>query len=76
MRKSPALSRRKFLGTTAGAGMAIAAAHSLPASPAGVVTLAAQAPAAAPPAIGPAQDLMLVNGASTPWTLETPWRAP
>lgn len=40
MRKSPAISRRNFLGTTAGAGRAIAAGHSLPASKAGVVTLA------------------------------------
>ena len=43
------ISRRKFLGTTAGAGLAVA-------------RLAAQAPRVALPADGRAPDLMLVNG--------------
>jgi hypothetical protein len=50
---NPIFSRRKFLGTTAGAGMAVAA---------GVAVLDAQAPQAALPVDGPAPDLMLVNG--------------
>ena len=62
VRKIPTISRRKFLGTTAGAGMAVAAGRALPTSPADVVVLAAQAPQTAPPAGGPAQDLILVNG--------------
>src|SRR5437588_648589 len=61
MRRVPTISRRKFLGATAGAGMAAAAGHSLSTLPADVVVLAAQAPQAAP-AGGPAQDLVLVNG--------------
>src|SRR5712691_12143748 len=57
------MSRRRFLGTAAGAGMAAAAGHSLPlpSSPGGAV-LAAQGPQAVAPAGGPAQDLTLVNG--------------
>src|ERR1700674_3116137 len=43
------ISRRQFLGTAAGAGLAVA-------------RLAAQAPQVAPPAGGPVPDLMLVNG--------------
>jgi predicted amidohydrolase YtcJ len=45
----PTISRRQFLGTAAGAGLAVA-------------RLAAQAPQVAPPAGGPVPDLMLVNG--------------
>src|SRR5438552_5387481 len=63
MRKTStgSMSRRRFLGTAAGAGMAAAAGHSLPSSPGGAV-LAAQGPQAVAPAGGPAQDLTLVNG--------------
>ena len=50
MPTNPTISRRAFLGTAAaGAGLAVA-------------KLAAQAPQVAPPAGGPAPDLMLVNG--------------
>ena len=45
----PTISRRTFLGAAAGAGLAVA-------------KLTAQAPQVAPPAGGPAPDLMLVNG--------------
>jgi predicted amidohydrolase YtcJ len=45
----PSFSRRKFLGTAAGAGLAVA-------------RLAGQSPRIAPSAEGPAPDLMLVNG--------------
>ena len=47
------ISRRKFLGATAGAGLAVAAGQSL---------LDAQAPQVAAPAGGATPDLMLVNG--------------
>ena len=48
----PAISRRQFLGTAAGAGAGLAVAR-----------LAAQQPqVVAPPAGGPAPDLVLVNG--------------
>ncbi len=62
MRKNRAISRRKFLAATAGTGLAVTAVQSAPSSPAEAVAAAAQAPQAAPPAAGPAQDLMLVNG--------------
>ena len=62
MGRIPTVSRRTFLGTAAGAGIAVAAGRALPTSPADVVVLAAQAPQAAPSAGGPARDLMLVNG--------------
>ncbi|MGB7218322.1 MAG: amidohydrolase family protein [Vicinamibacterales bacterium] len=55
MRKIPGISRRTFLGTTAGAGAAIVAGRSLAAQ-------APQSPQAAAAAGGPPQDLMLVNG--------------
>ena len=57
------VSRRRFIGTAAGAGMA-AAAGRLPGSPApfNEVVLAAQGAQAVAPAGGPAQDLTLVNG--------------
>src|SRR6476659_1206645 len=45
----PSFSRRKFLGTAAGAGLAVS-------------RLAGQSPRIAPSAEGPAPDLMLVNG--------------
>jgi predicted amidohydrolase YtcJ len=62
MLKTPtgSISRRKFLGTAAGAGVAVAAGRS-PGSPAEAV-LAAQGPQAVAPAAGAAQDLTLVNG--------------
>ena len=52
------ISRRKFLGTTAAAGVAGATVRSL----SDIVVLAAQAPQGAPRAAGPAPDLVLVNG--------------
>ncbi len=59
MRRLAPISRRTFVGATAGAGLAIARGRS---SPLDVVGLAAQAPQVAPPAGGPAPDLILVNG--------------
>ena len=58
------MSRRRFLGTAAGAGVAAAAGHSLPSlsGPLAEVALAAQAPQSSPPPNGPAQDLTLING--------------
>jgi predicted amidohydrolase YtcJ len=56
------MSRRRFLGTAAGAGVAVAAVRSLPASPGMEVVIAAQAPQPAAPAGGAAPDLTLVNG--------------
>jgi predicted amidohydrolase YtcJ len=69
MRKTPTgkWSRRRFLGTAAGAGIGVAAGRSLPASRTEAVFAAPGSPGgqvllAAPPAGGPAQDLTLVNG--------------
>jgi hypothetical protein len=66
MRKTPtgSISRRRFLGRAAGAGIAAAAGRSLPGSraPLTEVVLAAQGPQAVAPAGGPARDLTLVNG--------------
>jgi predicted amidohydrolase YtcJ len=60
------MSRRRFLGTAAGAGIGVAAGHSLPSSPtraaAAPRSSGGQVPQAAPPVGGPAQDLTLVNG--------------
>jgi predicted amidohydrolase YtcJ len=53
---STGFTRRRFLGTAAGAGAAAIAASSAD------IPLAAQTPPAATPAIAPAQDLNLVNG--------------
>jgi len=63
-RRRSSMSRRRFLGTAAGAGVAVAAGRSLPASPvpAMEVVLAAQAPQPAAPVDGAAPDLTLVNG--------------
>src|SRR5688572_26794226 len=62
MRKtSTGISRRRFLGTAAGAGMAAAAGGSLPVSSA-EPAFAGQAPPTVAPPGGPAQDLTLVNG--------------
>jgi predicted amidohydrolase YtcJ len=55
-RSSQGLSRRRFLGTAASAGMAIAAV------PDEIALAQQQAPAAATPALAPQQDLNLVNG--------------
>jgi len=55
------MSRRRFLGTAAGAGVAAAAGGSLPVPEAEFV-VAAQAPQAAATADGAATDLTLVNG--------------
>src|SRR4051794_543672 len=52
------ITRRKFLRRTAAAGVAGATVRSL----SDIVVLAAQAPGGAPPAAGPAPDLVLVNG--------------
>jgi predicted amidohydrolase YtcJ len=57
VQKEHGISRRRFLGTAAGAGLAAAAGRSLPAE----TVLAAQVPQPGPPAGGPA-DLTLVNG--------------
>jgi predicted amidohydrolase YtcJ len=62
MRTIPRISRRKFLGTGAGAVLAVSAGRSGSVLPANVVVLDAQAPQGASPAGGPAGDLMLVNG--------------
>jgi predicted amidohydrolase YtcJ len=58
------MSRRRFLGTAAGAGVVAAAGHSLPGltGPLKEVALAAQAPQSSPPPNGPAPDLTLTNG--------------
>jgi hypothetical protein len=56
MRRKAPISRRTFLGTTAGAGLALVAGRSLPASPVDIIVLAAQAPQAAPPGGGQAPD--------------------
>ena len=61
MAKTATISRRRFIETTAGAGIAVAAGRSLPNSPVEAV-LAAQAPQGAPAAGGPAPDLALING--------------
>ncbi len=58
MRKDPAITRRRFLGTAAGAGIAAAAVYSSPA----VIVSAPQGPQGAAPPIGAAPELMLVNG--------------
>ena len=58
MPKIPTISRRGFLGTAAGAGVAAA----LPASPVEAVLSAAQGPQAVSPLGGPPPDLTLVNG--------------
>ena len=52
------ISRRKFLGTTAAAGVAGATVRSL----SDIVVLAGQAPQGDPRAAGSAPDLVLVNG--------------
>jgi predicted amidohydrolase YtcJ len=63
-RRRRSMSRRRFLGTAAGAGVAAAAGRSLPASPVPrmEVVLAAQAPQPAAAVDGAAPDLTLVNG--------------
>src|SRR3954470_9423274 len=62
-RRPRSMSRRRFLGTAAGAGAAAAAGRSLPSRVPGMeVALAAQAPQATAFPDGAAPDLTLVNG--------------